>query len=85
VLALSPSRWLYVEGADKKELYPYRYLGYRGFVERGVESFDSRTCELRVAKGACAKASCGHVEVKLAPCACSHKGGFRRTCGSGIR
>jgi hypothetical protein len=24
----------------------------------------------------------GHVEVKLAPSACSHRWGFRRTCGS---
>jgi hypothetical protein len=61
---------------SEKGLYPYRHLRYREVGKEESRVFDSRTRELRVAKGACAKASCGRVRVKLAPSACSHRWSF---------
>jgi hypothetical protein len=76
VLDRGPSRWSLVEVLAKKGLYPYHHLGYREFGKEESRVFDPRTHELRVAKGDCAKASCGRVRVKLVPSARSHRWGF---------
>ena len=81
-LELGSSRWSLEEVLTRREVYPYHHLGYREFgkEESRVFTDELASCELR--KAPAPRPSCGRVRVKLAPSACSHRWGFRRTCGS---
>jgi hypothetical protein len=82
VLDLRPSRWLLVEALTSRNHTHIIISGIESLQKRSLGSFTHElvSCELR--KVLMPRPSCGRMGVKLAPSACSHRWGFRRTYGS---